>query len=87
MRSNPHGFYTANISEARLTDKKLEGLASKLNDMQSLRNLFSELNFDYMDEPVNKDNWSEQQKEIVTESRIIASKNGYHIYYIQTKTY
>lgn len=70
-----------------MTDSKLESLAYRLNDMQSLRNLFSELNFDYADGPVNKDDWSEEQKNIVTESRIIASKNGYHIYYIQTKTY
>ena len=70
-----------------MADKKLESLAYRLNDMKSLRNLFSELNFDYENEPVNKDNWSKEQKDTVTESKIIASKNGYQIYYIQTKTY
>ena len=67
-----------------LTNKKLENLAYRLKDLNSLRNLFSELNFDFADKPVDKDNWSENQKKIVTESRIIASKNDYQIYYIQT---
>ena len=70
--------------EISLTNKKLENLAYRLKDLNSLRNLFSELNFDFADKPVDKDNWSENQKKIVTESRIIASKNDYQIYYIQT---
>ena len=51
-----------------------------------MRTLFSELNFDFEDKPVNKDSWNAQQKEIVSEARIIASKSGYRIYYIQTNT-
>ena len=70
-----------------MTNQKLENLAFRLKDLQSLRNLFSELNFDFADKPVNKDNWSEEQKKIVAESRIVASKNGYQIYYIQANTY
>lgn len=45
-----------------------------------------ELNFDLADEPVNKEHWSQDQKDIVQEARIIASKNDYLIYYIQTNT-
>jgi hypothetical protein len=69
-----------------LADKKLETLAYRLNDISSLRNLFSELNFDFADNPVNKDNWNDDQKKIVQEARIIASKDDYQIYYIQTNT-
>ena len=67
-------------------DKKLESLAYRLNDLNSLRNLFSELNFDFADRPVNKDNWNEKQKKMVKESRVIAIKNGYRIYYIKIDT-
>ena len=69
-----------------MTDKKLETLAYRLKDLESLRNLFSELNFDFTNKPVNKDNWSDEQKVMVKEARIIASKNDYQIYYIQTNT-
>jgi len=69
-----------------LADKQLETLAYRLKDLSSLRNLFSELNFDFTDKPVNKDNWNEDQKKIVQEARVIASKDDYHIYYIQTNT-
>ena len=69
-----------------LADKKLETMACRLKDMSSLRNLFSELNFDFADNPVNKDGWSDEQKEMVKEARIIASKNDYSIYYIHTNT-
>ena len=69
-----------------MVDKKLETLAYRLKDMSSLRNLFSELNFDFADKPVNKDSWNEEQKRIAKETRIIARKNDYSIYYIQTDT-
>ena len=69
-----------------MTDKKLENLAYRLQDMNSLRNLFSELNFDFEDKPVNKDNWNDEQKQMVLEARVIAKKNDYKIYYIQTDT-
>ena len=67
-------------------DKNLETLAYRLKDMATLRNLFSVLNYDFDDKPVNKDGWNDEQKDIVVESRIIASKNDYLIYYIQTNT-
>ena len=69
-----------------MADKKLETLAYRLSDISSLRDLFSELNFDFADNPVNKDNWNDDQKKIVQEARIIASKDDYKIYYIQTNT-
>ena len=67
-------------------DKKLETLAYRLKDLSTLRNLFSELNFDFADKPVNKDNWNDEQKNIVQEAKIIATKDDYKIYYIQTNT-
>ena len=69
-----------------MVDKKLETLAYRLRDLSTLRNLFSELNFDFADKPVNKDNWNDEQKKIVQEAKIIASKDDYQIYYIQTNT-
>ena len=69
-----------------MVDKKLETLAYRLRDLSILRNLFSELNFDFADKPVNKDNWNDEQKKIVLEAKIIASKDDYQIYYIQTNT-
>ena len=44
-----------------MADKKLETLAYRLDDISSLRNLFSELNFDFADNPVNKDNWNDDE--------------------------
>jgi len=69
-----------------LVNKQLETLAYRLSDISTLRNLFSELNFDFADKPVNKDNWNDEQRKIVQEAKIIASKDDYQIYYIQTNT-
>ena len=69
-----------------MIDKKLKTLSYRLKDLTTLRNLFSELNFDFADDPVNKDNWNDQQKHIVKEAKIIARKHDYKIYYIQTNT-
>ena len=69
-----------------MVNKKLETLAYRLKDLSTLRDLFSELNFNFTDKPVNKDNWNNEQKVIVQESKIIASKNDYQIYYIQINT-
>jgi hypothetical protein len=66
--------------------EKLKSLAYRMKDLSSLRSLFAELNYDFVDEPVNKQDWSEDEKNIVTESRIIAKKDDYLIYYIQTNT-
>ena len=71
-----------------MTDlKKLKSLAFRLVDLSSLRKLAVEgLQFEYADKPVNKQNWTDDEKEIVVESKIIAEKNNFFIYYIQTKT-
>jgi len=47
--------------------KKLEHLAYILKDLSSLRNLFAELNFDFADEPVNKEICNDSEMEIVLE--------------------
>ena len=52
-----------------MVDKKLETLAYRLRDLNTLRNLFSELNFDFADKPVNKDNWNDEQKKNSSESK------------------
>ena len=69
-----------------MIDKKLQTLAYRLKDSSTLRNLVSELNYDFEDKPVNKDNWNDKEKKIVLEAKIIASKNDYKIYYIKTKS-
>ena len=66
---------------------KLGNLAFRLVDLQSLQKLAVEgLQFEYADKPVNKQNWTDDEKEIVDESKIIAEKNDFFIYYIKTKT-
>ncbi len=62
-----------------MVDKKLQTLAYRLKDSSTLRNLASELEFDFEDKPVNKDNWNDKEKAIVQEAKIIASKNDYKI--------
>ncbi len=84
-RQHPPESYTA-CTLGNMTDKKLESLAYRLRDLTSLRDLFSELNFDFEDKPVNKDSWKQDQKDKVTEARVIASKNNYQICYIRTNT-
>ncbi len=69
-----------------LSNGKLESLAYRLENLDSLRKLFSELNFDSSDEPINKENWTENQIEIVQEARVVSFKNEYQIIYIQTHT-
>ncbi|MGY5142238.1 MAG: hypothetical protein ACW9WZ_04245, partial [Nitrosopumilus sp.] len=69
-----------------MADKKLESLAFRLTDLNSLRNLFAHLNYDFADDPVNKDNWNDDEKSIITEARMIAKKDDYRIYYLQTNT-
>jgi len=66
-------------------DKKLESLAFRLDDLNSLRGLFEELNFGFSDEPVNKLTWTEEEKNAVDESRVVAKKFGYRVYYIKTR--
>ena len=65
-----------------MTDlKKLESLAFRLVDLPSLRKLAVEgLQFEYADKPVNVQNWTDEEKETVVESKIIAEKNDFFIY-------
>ena len=72
--------------DPRLASKRLESLAYGLKDLASLRDLFSELNFNFADEPIDKDSWSEEERKMVQEARVIASKNDYRICHIQTNT-
>ena len=73
-----------------MTDYKLQKLASNLKDIESLRLLLSELNFDYEDKPVNNSNWTKDQKEAARCGRImakiVAKKYDYRIFYIRTET-
>ncbi len=69
-----------------MSNNKLESLAYRLENSDSLKRLFLELNFDGCDEPVNKENWSQNQIEIIQEVRVIACKNDYQILYVQTNT-
>ena len=69
-----------------MSDKKIESLAYRLKDYESLRALFAELNFEFSDEPVNKEHWNQDQMDVVQEAKIIAIKDDYRIYYIQTNT-
>jgi hypothetical protein len=69
-----------------LTNKKLESLAYRLRDLDSLRQLFAELNFEFDNKPVNKEQWSQDQKKIIQEARIFAQRGDYHVYYLQINT-
>lgn len=69
-----------------MSNNKLESLAWRLENIDNLKELFRELNFDNIDKPVNKEYWSQDQKNIVQEARIIAAKNDYNIYYIKTNS-
>jgi len=67
-----------------MTDaEKLESLAFRLKDLESIRRLFAELNFEFVDQPVYKKDWSDELKDIAIESRIIAKKHDFLICYIK----
>lgn len=66
-------------------DEKLESLAYQLYDFDSLQKLFEELNFEFDDEPVSKLDWTGEEENSISESRIIAKKFGYRVYYIKTR--
>jgi len=65
---------------------KLESLAFRLKDLESLRRLFAELNYEFADEPVYKKDWNQSLKDTVVDSRIIAKKHDFLIYYIKTES-
>lgn len=62
---------------------KISVLANRLNGIESLRDLFSALNFDFEDSPVVKDSWSNSELDACNIARIVANKNGYKIVYVQ----
>lgn len=66
--------------------QKLESDTFRLKDIQSLRHLFAGLNYEYEDKPVDKQYWNQKQKDIVLESRIVARKDNYFVYYIKTNS-
>jgi len=66
--------------------QKLESDTYRLKDIESLRNLFADLNYEFEDKPVDKQNWNQEVKSIVQESRIVAKKADYLIYYIKTNS-
>jgi len=71
----------------KMTDnEKLKSLAFRLQDLESLRRLFAELNYEFADEPVYTKDWNQSLKDIVIESRIVAKKNDFLIYYIKTES-
>ena len=69
-----------------MADQSLEGLACRLADQKSLRDLFAVLNYDFADEPVNKERWNEDERSTITEARVVARKDDYRVYYLQTDT-
>jgi len=64
---------------------KLESLAYRLRDLDSLRKLFEELNFEFSDDPVSKSGWTDEEKNAIRESEIVAKKFGYRVYYLKTR--
>jgi hypothetical protein len=66
--------------------QKIESQTFRLKDKESLRDLFSSLNFDYEDKPVDKQNWNQEMKDNVVESRIVAKKDNYLVFYIRTSS-
>jgi hypothetical protein len=67
-----------------MVDKKqLESDIYRLKDQTSLKKLFVSLNYDNADNPVDKENWGEEQKNKIDESRIIARLGDFRIFYIK----
>lgn len=69
-----------------MTVHKLRHLANRISDVDTLRLVFTELNYDYVDVGISKDGWSSSQKTDCIDARIIADKNGYKIAYVRTKS-
>ena len=66
--------------------QQLESDVYRLKDIESLRKLFADLNYDYEDKPVDKQNWDDEMRSIALESRIVARKDNYLIFYIKTNS-
>ena len=69
-----------------MTLQKLRHLANRISDVDTLRQVFTELNYDYEDLPISKDGWSSVQKNDCADARVIADKNGYKIAYVRTSS-
>ena len=69
-----------------MTAKKLRQLANRICDLNTLRLVFTELNYDYEDVGISKDGWTSEQKADCTDARIIAKKNEYKIAYVRTNS-
>ena len=69
-----------------MTRDDIDRLAGDLRDLASLRDLLAALNFDFADEIANKANWDTDQTQMVLDARIVARKDDYHVFYIQTKS-
>jgi len=70
---------------ASKSNQKLESLAYRLRDLDSLRKLFEELNFEFSDDPVSKLGWTDEEKTAISESEIVAKKFSYRVYYLKTR--
>jgi hypothetical protein len=67
-----------------MVDKKqLESDIYRLKDQISLKKLFVNLNYDNTDNPVDKENWNEEQKNKIDLSRIICKLGDFRIFYIK----
>ena len=65
---------------------KLRQLANQITDINTLRLVFAELNYDYKDVAISKDGWTSSLKADCIDARIIADKNGYKIAYVRTNS-
>ena len=69
-----------------MADKKqLESNIYRLKDQSSLKKLFVDLNYDHTDEPVDKENWNDDQQMIIGESRIIAKLGDFRIFFVESE--
>jgi len=80
----PPALRTAGTLETNM-GKKLAFLASHLYDIDSLRELFAELNFEPSDETISKSAWTDEEKDLIDESETVATKFGYRVYYLRTR--
>ena len=65
---------------------RISELVNRLGGIDSLRDLFCALNFDFEDLPVVQDRWSDDEIDACKIARVVANKNGYKIVYVQLNT-
>lgn len=66
-----------------IDERQLESDIYRLKDQTTLKKLFIDLNYNNSDEPVNKENWREEQKNKIKNSRIVAKLGDFRIFYIE----